>query len=442
MAVQSTERAIQDPNYHTDHTDHTDRRDGMGRLARLCRRAVLARFGALETGRLVIGDADGEWRLKGADDKGDGLEARVDVHGGAFWRMLATGGSVGAGEAYMAGLWDSPDLVAVIRVLAANRKAMDRMEQGGARVYGWLLRGLHRLARNSVPGSRRNIAAHYDLGNEFFAAWLDTRMQYSSALYLAEDDSLERAQENKLARIADRLELGPDDHLLEIGTGWGGLAVYLAGRTGCRVTTTTISAEQYRHARERVLAAGLDDRVEVLMKDYRELEGTYDKVVSVEMIEAVGADFLDDYLGMIRDRLAPDGLALIQAITIEDYRYRAALKSVDFIKRYIFPGSFIPSASAITSAMGRATDLGLIELFDFGESYARTLRDWRERFEAGWDRLAEMGFDETFRRRWRFYLAYCEGGFEERAISDVHLLLAAPGYRKAPRGDAPAGGQA
>ena len=270
--------------------------------------------------------------------------------------MLATGGSVGAGEAYMAGLWDSPDLVAVIRVLAANRKAMDRMEQGGARLYGWLLRGLHRLARNTVPGSRRNISAHYDLGNEFFAAWLDKRMQYSSALYLAEDDTLDQAQKNKLDRIAEKLELGPDDHLLEIGTGWGGLAVYLAERTGCKVTTTTISAEQYSHACDRVRSAGLEDRVEVLMKDYRELQGTYDKVVSVEMIEAVGADFLDNYLGVVRDRLAPDGLALIQAITIEDYRYENALKSVDFIKRYIFPGSFIPSASD-HSAMGRATDL-------------------------------------------------------------------------------------
>ena len=405
----------------------------IGALQRLCRRAVLSRFGALETGQLVIHDAGGEWLLQGRDNGNDDLEGRVDVHSGAFWRLLATGGSVGAGEAYMAGLWDSPDLVAVIRVLAANRKTMDRMEQGGARLYGWLLRALHRLARNTLPGSRRNISAHYDMGNEFFAAWLDNRMQYSSALYLTLDDSLDQAQENKLDRIAEKLELGPDDHLLEIGTGWGGLAVYLAERSGCRVTTTTISAEQYRHACNRVRSAGLEDRVEVLMQDYRELEGTYDKVVSVEMIEAVGADFLDNYLSVIRDRLAPDGLALIQAITIEDYRYDNAARSVDFIKRYIFPGSFIPSTSVILGAMGRATDLALVELFDFGESYARTLKHWRERFESGWDGLAEMGFDEAFRRRWRFYLAYCEGGFRERAISDVHLLLAAPGYRKTSR---------
>lgn len=404
------------------------------RLERFCRKAVLTRFSGLETGRLVIRDGDGEWVLGGEG----GIEARVDVHSGAFWRMLATGGSVGAGEAYVAGLWDSPDLVAVIRLLAANRSILDRMEQGSARLYGWLLRGVHRLARNTVPGSRRNISAHYDLGNEFFGKWLDRRMQYSSALYLSPTDTLDQAQENKLARIADKLALCSDDHLLEIGTGWGGLAVYMAERTGCRVTTTTISSEQYRHACERVRAAGLQDRVEVLMKDYRELDGSYDKIVSIEMIEAVGADFLETYLGVVRKRLAPDGLALIQAITIEDYRYENALRSVDFIKRYIFPGSFIPSTSAILAAMGRATDLGVIELFDFGDSYARTLRHWREGFDSSWDKLAGIGFDDAFRRRWRFYLAYCEGGFLERAISDVHLLMAAPGYRK----PEPAGTQA
>jgi cyclopropane-fatty-acyl-phospholipid synthase len=344
--------------------------------------------------------------------------------------MLATGGSVGAGEAYVAGLWDSPDLVDVIRLVAANRRIMDRMETGGARAYGWLLRGLHMLARNTLGGARRNIAAHYDLGNDFFARWLDARMQYSAALFRDPASTLEEAQEAKLARIAERLRLGPDDHLLEIGTGWGGLAIYMARRTGCRVTTTTISREQYRHALEAVQRAGVDDRVTVLLRDYRELEGGFDKVVSVEMIEAVGAEYLDTYLATIRDRMAPDGLALIQAITIEDYRYRAALNSVDFIKRYIFPGSFIPSVSAITGAMARSTDLGLIELFDFGESYARTLACWRERFEANWDAIRAQGFDEAFRRRWRFYLAYCEGGFRERAISDVHLLLAGPEFRK------------
>jgi cyclopropane-fatty-acyl-phospholipid synthase len=405
----------------------TDAARRPGAIDRAARSAVLRRFGdLLAGGRLVVRDADGEWTMGSPGS----IQAEVDVRSGAFWRMLAVGGSVGAGEAYVAGLWESPDLVAVIRLLAANRRAMDRMETGGARLYGWALKGLHRLARNTLGGARRNIAAHYDLGNEFFAAWLDPRLQYSSALYASPELSLEQAQEAKLARIADRLALGADDHLLEIGTGWGGLAIYMAQNFGCRVTTTTISAEQYRHARAAVARAGLADRIDVLQRDYRELEGRYDKVVSVEMIEAVGADYLGTYLATIRDRLRPDGLALVQAITIEDYRYRSALKSVDFIKRYIFPGSFIPSVSAITGAMARHTDLGLIELFDLGDSYARTLRSWRERFEARWDEIRAQGFDEAFRRRWRFYLAYCEGGFRERAISDVHLLLAGPAWRR------------
>jgi len=396
-------------------------------LDRRLRGLVLRRIGALESGQLVIRDADGEWCLHGT---GDGDGAVVRVHDGRFWRMLATGGSVGAGEAYVAGLWDAPDLVGVVRVLAANRAVLDRMERGGARLYGGVLKLLHRLARNSLSGSRRNIAAHYDLGNDFFACWLDSRMQYSSGLFKHAGETLEQAQLNKLDRIIDRLEIGPDEHVLEIGTGWGGLALHLADRTGCRVTTTTISREQYDWACARVREAGLENRIELLLRDYRELAGEYDKVVSVEMIEAVGAEFLDHYLATIEQRLKPGGRALIQAITIEDYRYPGALRSVDFIKRYIFPGSFIPSVSAIAASMARATRLGLIELFDFGESYALTLRHWRERFEASWERISPMGFDEAFRRRWRFYLAYCEGGFAERAISDVHLLLARPEYLK------------
>jgi cyclopropane-fatty-acyl-phospholipid synthase len=395
-------------------------------LSRWCRARVLERLATLDGGELHIRDADGDHRV----GRATGLSAEIVVHDLHFWRMMATGGSVGAAEAYMGELWDTPDLVAAIRVLAASRDALADMEKGAARLYGGVLKLAHRMNRNSLAGSRRNIAAHYDLGNDFFAEWLDPRMQYSSGIYTHADDSLEQAQEAKLARIAERLELGPDDHLLEIGTGWGGLAVYMAQTTGCRVTTTTISKEQHAYAVDAVRQAGLEDRVDILLKDYRDLEGQYDKLVSVEMIEAVGGEYLDTYLATIASRLKPQGLALIQAITIEDFRYAEALKSVDFIKRYIFPGSFIPSVSAITASMARASDLGLIELFDFGESYARTLRAWRERFEAAWAKIAPMGFDDTFRRRWRFYLAYCEGGFMERAISDVHLLMARPAYRK------------
>lgn len=397
------------------------------RLDRWLRARVLARFSSLEDGQLVICDGCGEVRL-GAEGS---LCGQVDVHDMRFWRLLATGGGLGAAEAYLAGFWDSPDLVAVIRVLARNRAALTTIDQGGARLGGALMKVWHAFNRNSVAGSRRNIAAHYDLGNDFFAAWLDERMMYSSALFSRPDDTLEQAQVAKLDRICSKLGLRPGHHLLEIGTGWGGLAIHAAQTTGCRVTTTTISREQFEFARARVREMGLEDRVEILLRDYRDLDGQFDRVVSVEMIEAVGHQYLDTYLARIEQRLKPDGLALIQAITIEDFRYARAIGTVDFIKRYVFPGSFIPSVSAITGAMARSTQLGLIELADFGASYALTLKAWRERFEAAWERIVEMGFDDTFRRRWRYYLAYCEGGFAERAISDVHLLLAAPGFRPA-----------
>ncbi len=398
------------------------------RLDLWLRKRVLMRLVGLKHAGLVIHDPVGTTRL---GQPGAELQAEVEVSDMRFWRLMATGGSVGAAEAYMAGLWDTPDPVAVVRVLARNRNALPELERGGARFTNALLGFWHAHNRNSLSGSRRNISAHYDLGNDFFGTWLDRGMMYSSALYERADDDLEQAQFNKLERICRKLDLGPDDHLLEIGTGWGGLAIHAAERYGCHVTTTTISREQYDHATAAVAAAGLSDKVRVLMQDYRDLDGEYDKLVSVEMIEAVGHHYLDTYLATIDRLLKPEGLALIQAITIEDGRYRDALSNVDFIKRYIFPGSFIPSVSAITASMARSSRLGLIELADFGASYALTLKSWRERFEASWESISEMGFDDIFRRRWRWYLAYCEGGFRERAISDVHLLMAGPDWRPA-----------
>jgi len=398
----------------------------VGRVDRFFRKRVFERLqGVITRGQLKIEDSIGSLQLGAGEEP----LAEVRVHDMRFWRLMATGGSVGAAEAYMAALWDSPDLVAVIQVLARNREALNAMDEGGARLSGVLLSIWHRFNRNSLKGSRRNIAAHYDLGNDFFAAWLDSSMMYSSGIYLSPDDSLEQAQINKLDRICQRLNLRPDDHLVEIGTGWGGLAIHAARHYGCRVTTTTISQEQHDFARSAIRAAGLSDRIDLRLDDYRDLEGRFDKLVSIEMIEAVGHDYLDTYLARIDQLIKPDGLALIQAITIEDFRYAKALKSVDFIKRYVFPGSFIPSVSAVAQSMARATRLGLVELVDFGASYARTLKDWRERFEAAWERIEPMGFDDVFRRRWRFYLAYCEGGFRERAISDIHLLMAGPDFR-------------
>ena len=397
-----------------------------GALDRLLRQRLLATLDGLAGGRIQVVDALGTVDL-GADD---GLSVRIEVLDPGFYRAAAAQGSVGAGEAYMDGLWRCDDLVALVRLLVINRDRLDAMETGLARVGGWLLRGWHALRRNTRAGSRRNIAAHYDLGNPLFELFLDESMMYSSAIFADADESLEVAQWRKLERICRKLDLKPGDHLVEIGTGWGGLAVHAASRFGCRVTTTTISKEQHALALERVAAAGLSDRVTVLLNDYRDLQGEYDKLVSIEMVEAIGHQYLETYLAKCASLLKPDGLALIQAITIEDHRYRQALGSVDFIKRFIFPGSFIPSVSALTGAAAKASDLRLVNLEDIGPSYALTLRHWRQRFLGRLDEVRRQGYDERFIRMWEFYLCYCEGGFIERSIGDVHLLLARPGNRR------------
>ena len=397
-----------------------------GALDRLLRRRLLATLGGLAGGRVELVDALGTVEL----GQPGGLTVRIEVLDPGFYRAAAAQGSVGVGEAYMDGLWRCDDLVALVRLLLINRDRLDDMETGLARFGGWLLRGWHALRRKTRAGSRRNIAAHYDLGNDLFELFLDKSMMYSSAIFADENESLETAQWRKLERICRKLDLQPGDHLVEIGTGWGGLAVHAASRFGCRVTTTTISKEQHALAVQRVAAAGLSDRVTVLLEDYRDLQGQYDKLVSIEMVEAIGHQYLDTYLAKCASLLKPEGLALIQAITIEDHRYQQALGSVDFIKRFIFPGSFIPCVSALTGAAARASDLRLVNLEDIGPSYALTLRHWRQRFMDRLDEVRRQGYDERFIRMWEFYLCYCEGGFMERSIGDVHLLLARPGNRR------------
>lgn len=382
-------------------------------------------------GQLIIEDALGRAELGGADlGDTDPVSARpplLRVHDPAFYRALARGGSVGGGEAYGDGSWSCDDLVGLVRLLVRNRDLLDSLEGGMARLGSLPLRALHALRRNTRAGARRNIAAHYDLGNAFFRLFLSEDMMYSSAMWAGSDDTLEQASMRKLDVICRKLDLKPGDHVVEIGTGWGGFALHAARHYGCRVTTTTISREQHALATERIRRAGLQYRVDVLRQDYRDLHGQFDKLVSMEMVEAVGADFLPGYFAKIGQLLRPDGLALIQAITIEDHRYQQALQAVDFIKRHIFPGSFMPSIQAMLDAKTRASDLALVHLEDFGLSYARTLQAWRQRFLAQLDAVRAQGFDERFIRMWEFYLAYCEGGFRERAIGVSHLLLARPG---------------
>lgn len=402
-----------------------------GSLDRFLRQRLLARLAGLR-GRLTVHDALGETTLGRIDpDATEPLQVNVRVHAPDFYRQVALNGSVGAGEAYMDGHWDCDDLVALVRLLVRNRDLLDGMETGGARLGGLAMKLLHALHRNTRAGSRRNIAAHYDLGNELFRLFLDDNLMYSSAIFATPDESLESASARKLDRICRKLDLRPSDHVIEIGTGWGGFALHAARHYGCRVTTTTISKEQHALASERIAAADLSDRVTLLLQDYRDLTGRYDKLVSIEMIEAIGHQYLDTYLRKCASLLKEDGLALVQAITIEDHRYAKALREVDFIKRHVFPGSFIPSVSAILSSMARVTDLRLLNMEDIGPSYALTLRHWRERFLAARERVRALGHDARFIRLWVFYLCYCEGGFLERSIGDAQLLFAKPGNRRA-----------
>ena len=408
----------------------TTERATPGAFDRWLRTRLLERLSGLRHGRLRLIDALGETSLGDDTPRSGAPDVRLTVLDPDAYARIATGGSVGAAEAYMDGQWRCDDLVGLVRLLVLNRDLLDAMEGGVARLSGWLLKGVHALRRNTRSGSRKNIEAHYDLGNDLFELFLSDDLMYSSALFASPDESLEAASFRKLERIGRKLDLKPTDHLVEIGTGWGGMALHAAKRFGCRVTTTTISKEQHALATERVAKAGLSDRVTVLLEDYRDLGGTYDKLVSIEMIEAIGHQYLDTYLAKCGSLLKPDGLGLVQAITIEDHRYERALGDVDFIKRHIFPGSFIPSISAITGAMARSSDLRLVSQEDFGPSYALTLRHWRERFLAKLPEVRALGYDERFIRMWEFYFAYCEGGFLERSIGVSHLLMARPMNRR------------
>jgi len=402
----------------------------IGALDRFLRARLLKQLAGFGHGRLSLRDALGTLAIGTPAGAPTDPAVQIDVLDPAFYRAVAANGSVGAGEAYMDGQWQCSDLVGLIRLLLRNRDLLDGMETGPARFGGMAMHAMHALRRNTRYGSRRNIAAHYDLGNDFFKLFLSSDLMYSSAYWSGAGDTLDAASTRKLDLICRKLGLGPGDRVVEIGTGWGGFALHAARHYGCHVTTTTISQEQHALARERVATAGLGDRVRVLLQDYRDLDGQYDKLVSIEMVEAIGAEYLDAYFHQVGRLLKPDGLALLQAITIEDHRYEQALKSVDFIKRHVFPGSFIPSLGALLSAKARSSDLGLIAQEDFGDSYARTLHAWRERFIAKLPEVRAQGFDERFARMWEFYLAYCEGGFRERTIGVSHLLLARPRWRR------------
>ena len=357
------------------------------------------------------------------------LSAKINILDTVFYKNIILGGTIGASESFIRGEWSSPNLTNVIRVLARNTEAQDKLENLFTLLSQPFLKVMHKLNENSVRGSKKNISRHYDLSNDFFSLFLDKNMMYSSAIYKSRKMSLEDASTNKLDVICKKLNLKKTDHVIEIGTGWGGFAIYAAKNYGCKVTTTTISIEQYKFAKQKIKEAGLGKKIKVLLKDYRLLKGQYDKLVSIEMIEAVGYQFYDEYFKIIGQLLKNDGEALIQAITIKDQRYSKAIQSVDFIQKYIFPGSCIPSITAIQNSLTSSTDLVINDIRDIGHHYARTLADWRKRFLKNKQEIRKLGFDDKFLRMWLFYFAYCEGGFEEKVISDIHLHITKPGYR-------------
>ena len=398
------------------------------RSTALAKRLVFKLFNQLRHGELVIQDGNTTHRF-GGGDVSIAPSATVVIHEQRAYSRILTGGTMGAAEAYIDGDWSTEQLTDVTRVFSANIPILEAMKHE----QNWFIKAgvklAHAARKNSVSGSRENIAAHYDLGNEFFSLFLDPSLMYSSAVYPKGSDNLAEASQHKLKLICEDLELKPTDHLVEIGTGWGGMAIYAAENYGCKVTTTTISKEQLDYARAEVERRGLQDKVTLLFEDYRNLSGQFDKLVSIEMIEAVGHEYFDTYFGRVSSLLKPNGKAVIQAITINEQRYDDYRKSVDFIKRYIFPGGCLPSLNIISGALTRTTDMQIIDLRDIAIDYAKTLKHWHEAFMAELDAVKSLGFDEKFIRMWRFYLSYCEGGFRERIIGTYQITMAKPYYR-------------
>ena len=401
-------------------TGWIERRQQSSWFDTFARRHLFGILSSLEHGYIVVHE---NGRIHKFGNPDSDLHATATVIHPAFYRMVLLNGSIGAGEAYMSGCWTSPDLTSVIRVICRNMARLEEIDSGLAAGMSWVNRLIHRCNANSLRGSRKNIGAHYDLSNELFREFLDSRMMYSSAIYSSGSDNLETAQENKLREIARKLDVQPSDHVVEIGTGWGGLAVYLAENHGCRVTTTTISREQHDYARDLIARKGLEHRITLLDRDYRQLEGSYDKLVSIEMIEAVGRQYLPEFFRKCNALVNRGGRMVLQAITLPEQRYESSSEGVDFIQKYIFPGGFLPSMEAILRHTGEHTQLQIEGVHDIGLDYARTLEDWRKRFSASRERVSELGFDSLFTRLWEFYFCYCEGGFRERSISTVQATF-------------------
>jgi cyclopropane-fatty-acyl-phospholipid synthase len=402
-----------------------------GWLDRIARRGVLKLLDGLLFGHIILKDGNKIAHF-GNSSEDFPLQATISIHDPRAYRAILAGGSLGAGESYMEGFWTTDNLTDLARIILRNQMVMQGLDRGWSRITTPVNRLYHRLRRNDRRGSQKNIHAHYDLGNDLYGLFLDVTWTYSSGIFETETSTLYDASVAKYDRICRKINLSAADHVLEIGTGWGGFAIHAATTYGCRVTTTTISDQQFDLARQRVAEAGVSDRVTILKRDYRDLEGAYDKLVSIEMIEAVGHQYYPAFFKTCSNLLKDDGIMAIQAITIGDHVFEQHKHSVDFIKRYIFPGSCIPSITALHQAMARSSDLRLFHLEDITPHYAETLRLWRKRFFANLANVRKLGYPETFIRMWDFYLSYCEAGFAERYIGDVQMVFTKPLCRQDP----------
>ena len=403
-----------------EHISPIDIRRDISWFDKRCRTLVFNSLAQIAYGRLHIIEANERHNFGQVDSQ---IIGKIIVHDVSMYKDFVLRGSIGAAQAYLAGKWSSPDLTKVIRIFAKAQQVTDKLEGKQAWISRLQNTLAHRTNRNTVKGSKKNISAHYDLGNELYTRFLDSQMMYSSAIYPDDHASLEQAQQHKLATICERLDLKADDDLLEIGTGWGGLAIYAAKHYGCNVTTTTISQEQHSFVAAKIAELGLENKITLLKQDYRQLSGQYDKLVSIEMIEAVGYDFLDSFFTQCNQRLKPGGKMLLQAITIADQRFEHYRKNVDFIQRYIFPGGFLPSVTEITQRTTAHTDMVIESMHDIGLDYAKTLAHWRDNFLASWHELTQFGYDDYFKRLWLYYFSYCEGAFLERSTSTVHVVM-------------------
>jgi cyclopropane-fatty-acyl-phospholipid synthase len=398
---------------------------------RLAKAMVLKQFSKLTQGQLLVNE-NGNNYIFGSKNNDFPVSATINVLSNEMYSEIAAKGLNGAAEAFVKGLWSSNDLTRLIRIFVRNREAANQIEGGLAKLATGLFYLQHSLKRNNHKGSLRNISAHYDLGNDLFETFLDNTKMYSCAIFENENSSLEQASINKIERICKKLELSSNDHVLEIGTGWGGFAIFAAKNFGCKITTTTISQKQYEYTLEKVKALGLQDKISVLKKDYRDLTGKYNKLVSIEMIEAVGHHYYHDFFRKCNQLLTPDGRMLLQSIIITDYLYEEAKQFSDFIKTYIFPGSCIPSISKLCESSAKSTDMRLFHLEDITPHYAKTLNHWRSYFMNNVQKIRDLGFSEEFIRLWNFYFCYCEGGFIERQIGAVQMLFTKPLCRMDP----------